>query len=155
MKKLVFPFLVLVFGWHLSNGQELSSELNKNLQYRGADAKQDEYRAIFQLDTNNPEIIKKTFRNIRNVLKDERLIGKLKIELVTFSGGTDVMLINSPYREDVKDLIAKDVQVAQCENSLQERNLTKEDILNFIPLVPSGNGELIIRASEGWVIIKP
>ncbi|QNL52205.1 DsrE family protein [Olivibacter sp. SDN3] len=155
MKKLLIALFLLGLGWQFAIGQEVSPELQKNLQFKGAEATKTEYNAIFQLDTNNPEIVKKTFRNIRNVLTDKRLIGKLTIELVTFSGGTDVMLKSSPYIDDLKDMISKGVQVAQCENSLRERNLTKEDILGFIPYVPSGNGELIIRASQGWVVIKP
>lgn len=155
MKKLLIVFFFLGLGWQFAVGQEVSPQLQKNLQFNGAEATQKEYNAIFQLDSNNPETVKKAFRNIRNVLKDKRLVGKLNIELVTFSGGTDVMLKSSPYIDDLKDIISKGVQVAQCENSLQERNLTKDDILDFIPYVPSGNGELIIRASQGWVVIKP
>lgn len=133
MKKLVFAFIILVSS-QFTYGQELSPVLKENLKFTGAVAKQKEYKAIFQLDTNNPDIVKKAFRNIRNVLKDERLIGKLKIQLITFSGGTDVMLKNSPYIKDLEDIISKGVQVSQCANSLEERNLKKEDILNFIPL---------------------
>lgn len=155
MRKLLIAFFLLGLGWQFADGQELSPALQKNLHFKGAEAKEKEYSAIFQLDTNNPEIVKKTFRNIRNVMQDKRLVGKLKIELVTFSGGTDVMRKSSPYIDDLKDIIEKGVQVAQCENSLRERKLTKKDILDFIPYVPSGNGELIIRASEGWVVIKP
>lgn len=155
MKKLLIACFVLGLSWQFSTAQQLTPELQKNLQFEGAKADQQEYKAIFQLDTNNPDIVKKTFRNIRNVLQDKRLVGKLKIELVTFSGGTDVMLKSSPYIDDLKDIITKGVQVAQCRNSLAERNLTEKDILEFIPFVPSGNGELIIRASQGWVVIKP
>ncbi len=81
--------------------------------------------------------------------------GKIEVELITFSGGTEVMLKDSGYEDALKELIAKGVRVAQCTNSLHERNLKKEQLFDFIGYVPSGNGELVIRASEGWVIVKP
>jgi len=156
MQKIRLLFIFIgILGQHLAGAQEADAELQKNSHFTGATANLREYRAIFQLDTNTPDIVRKTFRNIRNVLKDERLKGKLRLELVTFSGGTDVMRTNSPYADDLKDLIAKGVQVSQCTNSLAERKLTKQDILPFIAFVPSGNGELIIRSAEGWAVIKP
>jgi len=156
MKKFSLLCLFIgMLGWHVAEAQVSETDLRENSRFTGAVANLKEYRAIFQLDTNNPDIVRKTFRNIRNVLKDERLKGRLKLELVTFSGGTDVMRTNSPYADDLKDLIAKGVQVSQCTNSLAERKLTKQDILPFIAFVPSGNGELIIRSAEGWAVIKP
>ena len=146
-------FIVFVFSIFFLHAQD--NTLEKNASFKGAEATKEQYKAIYQLDSNKPEIIKKTFRNIRNVLEDPRLKGKITIELVTFSGGTEAMLQTSDYKDQLIDLINKGVQLSQCTNSLKERNLKKEDIYPFIAFVPSGNGELIIRASQGWVIVKP
>ena len=154
MRKIVLLAALISLGICVK-GQENTVSLQHNAAYKGADATLGHYKAIYQLDSNKPETVKKAFRNIRNVLEDPRLKGKITVELVTFSGGTEVMLKTSAYKEDLIDLINKGVQVAQCTNSLKERNLNKEDIYTFIAFVPSGNGELIIRAAEGWVIIKP
>jgi intracellular sulfur oxidation DsrE/DsrF family protein len=130
--------------------------LTKNASYQGATAKSKNYHAIYQLDSNDPKIIEKAIRNINNVLDDPRLKGKITLELITFSGGTEAFLKStSKYEEQFKKLIARGVLVAQCTNSLKERNLTKDQLFDFIGYVPSGNGELIIRAHEGWTIVKP
>lgn len=131
-------------------------DLDANKKYTGAVAAEKTYKAIYQLDSNDPKTIAKAIRNINNVLQDPRLKGKIEIELITFSGGTDTFLkSNEQYEQPIKELIKKGVIVAQCLNSLEERKLKKEDLFDFIGYVPSGNGELIIRANEGWVIIKP
>jgi intracellular sulfur oxidation DsrE/DsrF family protein len=52
-------------------------------------------------------------------------------------------------------LINQGVIVVQCLNTLQERNIDKSELFDFLGYVPSGNGELLIRANEGWTIIKP
>lgn len=152
MKKYAL-FTVLIFSVFFLHAQE--NTLTKNALFKGAEATLDHYKAIYQLDSNKPEIINKTFRNIRNVLEDPRLKGKIAIELVTFSGGTEVMLSTSVYKDQLIDLIEKGVQISQCTNSLKERNLKADDMYAFIAFVPSGNGELVIRGSQGWVIIKP
>lgn len=139
-----------------SQTESLTDKLMQNSSFTGATADATEYKAIYQLDSNDPKTIEKAIRNINNVLDDPRLKGKLKIELVAFSGGTDTFLKKEPkYEQAIKNLISKGVSVTQCLNSLQERKLSKEELFDFIAYVPSGNGELIIRAQQGWTIIKP
>ena len=130
--------------------------LLNNHQYSGAVAKKKAYKAIYQLDSNDPKTIEKAIRNINNVLKDPRLKGHLQVELVAFSGGTEAYLKkNSQYEKPLKDLVEKGVIVAQCLNTLEEKHIAKEELFDFIGYVPSRNGELILRANEGWVIVKP
>jgi len=150
--KFIFSLALLFLAVHL---QAQNNALEKNSQYAGASATKKQYKAIYQLDQNDPHIIEKTFRNINNALSDSRLSGKLQVELIAFSGGTNAYLKNSKYEEDLRKLIEKGVIVAQCNNTLKERNISRDSLYNFIAVVPSGNGELIIREQEGWTIIKP
>ena len=156
MKNIILLFSLILMSLH-TNAQTKQTEnkLIENAKFSGAVPHNKHYKAIYQLDSNNPDVVKKAFRNIKNVLNDPRLKGKIEVELITFSGGTEVMLKDSAYADDLKELIDKGVIVAQCNNSLEERKLKKEQLYDFIGYVPSGNGELVIRASEGWVIIKP
>jgi hypothetical protein len=57
-----------------------------------AQSQPDAYQAIFQLDVNDPKIIEKAFRSINNVIKDPRLEGKIRIELIAFADGTEVYM---------------------------------------------------------------
>jgi intracellular sulfur oxidation DsrE/DsrF family protein len=129
--------------------------LSENAKFTGASATLSSYKAIYQLDQNNPDIVKKAVRNINNLISDPRLVGKIQVELITFSGGTETVMKGSPYEGDFKALIEKGVMVVQCQNSLRERKLTQDQMLDFLGYTPSGNGELVIRASQGWVIVKP
>ncbi len=154
MKKItiITSFALLLAAIQL---QAQDNALERNSRYSGASATKKQYKAIYQLDQNDPHIIEKTFRNINNALTDSRLAGKLQVELITFSGGSNAYLKNGKYEEDLKKLVEKGVIVAQCNNTLKERNINRDSLYNFIAIVPSGNGELIIREQEGWTIIKP
>ncbi len=127
----------------------------KAASFAGAPATQKHYRAVYQLDSSDPKLINQTLHNMKNALEDPRLKGKLELELVVFSGGTVVFKKDQPYEADVLALQQAGVILAQCANSLKAYKLTKDDMLPYISIVPTGNGELIIRQAEGWVLVHP
>lgn len=153
MKKIIFA-LVLASSF-VCVAKADQNLLEQNRKFAGAEAHKEMYKAIFQIDTNNPETIKKAIGNIKHLMEDPRLKNKIQVEVVTYSAATDIMLKTSPFAEELKELVSMGVILAQCENSLIIRKLKKDLFLDFIGFVPSANGELVIRASEGWVIIKP
>ena len=155
MKKLIFgAFSFLILSVSLQ-GQTMDEALAKNRAFTGPQFSLPLYHVIYQLDNNDPKIIEKAIRNINNTLTDPRLAGKVEIEMVAFGGGTDAYLKGSKYENDLKALIEKGVIISQCNNTLKERKISRDQLYDFIAIVPSGNGELIIRQAEGWSIIKP
>lgn len=155
MKKLTLMMFCFITITTATSAQTSNNMLEKNRAFTGATAKQKQYHAIYQMDTNDPKIIEKTFRNISNSLNDPRLSGKIKIELIAFSGGTDAYMKGSKYEDDLKALVQKGVIVAQCNNTLKERKISRDQLYDFIAIVPTGNGELILRQAEGWAVVKP
>ncbi|WP_151085797.1 DsrE family protein [Hymenobacter baengnokdamensis] len=127
----------------------------KAAQFTGAPASRAHYRAVYQLDSDDPKLISKTLHNMLNALNDPRLKGKLELELVVFSGGTVAFKKDQPYEADVLALQQAGVILAQCQNSMNAYKLTKADMLPYISVVPTGNGELIIRQAEGWALVHP
>ena len=127
----------------------------KAASFTGAPATQKHYRAVYQLDSSDPKLINQTLHNMKNALEDPRLKGKLELELVVFSGGTVVFKKDQPYEADVLALQQAGVILAQCANSHKAYKLTRDDLLPYISVVPTGNGELIIRQTEGWVLVHP
>ena len=145
----------LVLFTKIALAQTTPNLLENNKVFTGAAPTKKVYHVIYQLDNGDAKIIEKAIRNINNTLNDPRLMGKVKIELVAFSAGTDAFLKGSKYEEDLKALVTKGVIVSQCNNTLRERKITRDQIYDFIGVVPSGAGELVIRQVEGWAVIKP
>ena len=127
----------------------------KAAAFRGAPATKGHYRAVYQLDSSDPKLINQTLHNMKNALDDPRLKGRLELELVVFSGGTVVFRKDQPYEADVLALQQAGVVLAQCQNSMKAYKLTPADMLPYISVVPTGNGELIIRQADGWVLVHP
>lgn len=154
MKKVSFLTLALSLFVIVVNAQTNSEAFEKNRAFTGAKAPRKMLHAIYPLDTNDPKVIEKTFRHIENALTDPRLVGKVQIELIGFGGGTEAYLKGSKYEADLKALLEKGVIISQCNNSLMQRKISRDQIYDFIAVVPSANGELIIRQAEGWAVIK-
>jgi len=150
--RILTVFVFCLFSLSNLKAQDI---LERNKDFKGATATENHYKVVFQMDQGAPETIKKVFRNINNLLKDPRLSGKLEIELVAFSGGTEAYRKGSEYEQALINLIKQGVQVVQCSNTLIERKIDKSELYDFLAYVPTGNGELVIRAKQGWVIIKP
>lgn len=151
MKKytLLFAFVLLAFIKPASAQQADPST------FTGATAKLKHYNALYILNSSDEKKISSTLRNINNALEDPRLKGKLHVELVVFGDGVAVFMKNSAYEQTLKNLQAKGVILAQCNNTLIERKIDKADLFPFISFVPSGNGEIIIRHYDGWATIHP
>ncbi len=68
----------------------------KAAQFGGAPATRAHYRAVYQLDSDDPKLITKTLHNMQNALNDPRLKGKLELELVVFSQGLRIKSQEQP-----------------------------------------------------------
>jgi len=151
MKKYVF---LLVFALPFFVKPAIAQQADP-AAFTGATAKLKHYNALYILNSNDEKKIKGTLRNINNALEDPRLKGKLHVELVAFGDGVAVFMKTGIYEQTLKDLQAKGVVLAQCNNTLNERKIDKNDLFPFISFVPSGNGEIIIRQYEGWATVHP
>lgn len=123
--------------------------------FQGAEATLNEYKALYVLNESGDKKIRAVLRNINNALEDPRLKGKLQVELIAFGDGVDVYRKANQYDTLLTALQQKGVLLAQCENTMRERHISKDELWPFISYVPSGNGEIIIRQYQGWAIVKP
>lgn len=159
IKSALGVLIILLFmGNHFLSAQTVSNEqaaIQSAASFTGAKARKKHYNAVYQLNTDDPKIINATLRNISNALEDPRLKGKLTVELVAFSGGWEVFNKENDYGEKLLALKKKGVILSQCHNTLLERHISPSQLLPFVSIVPSGNGELIIRQAQGWSIVKP
>lgn len=133
----------------------LSLTAQEKEPYHGAKPLKNHYQVVYQLNSDDEKKIEGTLKNINNALNDVRLKGKVKIELVVHSGGIEVFKKNSSYESKLLALQKQGVLLVMCENTLQEKNVSKNQLFPFINYTPSANGELIILQQQGWAIIHP
>ena len=152
MKHLKFVFLFLITSFSMvSSAQTAGTQTT----IPTAVASLKEYKVLFVLNESGDKKIKAVIRNINNALEDPRLKGKLQVELVAFGDGVEIYKKTNGYDTLLDALRDKGVLFVQCENTLRERKINKEELWPFVSYVPSGNGEMILRQYEGWAIVHP
>jgi len=123
--------------------------------FHGATANLQVYNALYVINQSDDKKIRAVIRNINNALADPRLKGKLTVELVAFGEGVEMYKKINHYDTLLLALKSKNVILAECENTVRERKISKDDLWPFIAYVPSGNGEIIIRHYQGWAVVHP
>lgn len=152
MKKIK---MVLVVTGILLTTEVFSQPAINPADFHGATADLKAYKALYILNQSEDKKIKAVLRNISNAMEDPRLKGKLEVELIAFGDGVDVFKKSGHYDTLLISLQKKGLLLAQCENTIRERKISKDDLWSFISFVPSGNGEIIIRQYQGWATVHP
>jgi len=151
MKKYILILLAFTFLTFVKTANAQSDPA----AFTGATATLKHYDALYILNSSDDKKIKGTLRNLDNALEDPRLKGKLHVELIAFGDGVAVYMKSGAYEQTLRSLLAKGVVLAQCNNTIKERQIDKNDLFPFISYVPSGNGEIIIRQYQGWAVVHP
>jgi uncharacterized protein len=122
-----------------------------------AGAAQKEEKVAYHInDSTNATV---ALNNIRNHLNASP---KAKIVVVTHGPGIDFLLEGAkdkngnPYDVMVQQLADANVQFRACNNTLESRKLSKNNLLHEATIVPSGVAEVSrLQVQEGYAYIKP
>ena len=97
--------------------------------------------------------------NIRNHLTADPTV---KIVVATHGPGIDFLLDGAvnpkgqPFSGDIADLVARGVEFRVCNNTLENRKISKDKVAMEAQIVPSGVAEVArLQAKEGFVYLRP
>lgn len=114
-----------------------------------------EYQVIYHIDENNKwNLLLKNVSNLLNATDSE----KINIEVLANSEAVKYYDISQDLNTDIEtmeSLYKKGVKFVACNNALTSYEIKKEDIVEFVDIVPTGVLELIKKQSEGYAYIKP
>ena len=114
-----------------------------------------EQKVIFHIDELNKW--KLLLKNVGNLL-DAVDTNKLTIEVLANSEAIKFYKANQVLELDMnamEKLNSKGIKFVACNNALMANDINKDDLINFIDVVPVGILELINKQSEGYAYIKP
>ena len=111
------------------------------------------YKVVIQMASESPDQQKSLFNQLGNIQKD--LGDSVEIEVVVHGPAISlVMTEQSTHKENIYKFKNGGVTFAVCENTLRQRNITKEQILPEMTYVKSAMIELIKKQYEGWAYLK-
>lgn len=116
------------------------------------------HKVVFEVAIDGVEQWEGALRNVENVQKS---LGakSTDIEVVAHAKGLGMLLAktaetNSEIRMTVKNLHARGVVFAVCENSMKRMQITKDQLVPFATTVDSGVSEVIRKQEAGYAYIK-
>ncbi len=113
------------------------------------------YKVIFHLDEPSKGRADQVMMNITNLLNDLG-DGNVEVELLANGGGVRALARGPEGQADQVELLAKRrVRFVACQHSLEHLNLSREDLLDLVEVVPAGVSELVKIQAEGWAYIRP
>ena len=110
------------------------------------------HKIVFQLTSNDTMAHKSLMKQLNNITS---VAPTTKIEVVCHGPGI-YLLVNdkTTMLQKIQELKNKGVTFAACENTLKERNISKDKIIPEAFFVPSAIVEIVIKQEEGWSYIK-
>lgn len=88
-------------------------------------------------------------RNIKKKLPDAQ------IEVVCHANSLDMLLKSgSKVASHIAGLTSDNVRFVACENTMERKKATVEDLVPGVETVPSGLVEIILKQEEGWSYVK-
>ena len=114
-----------------------------------------EVKVIFHIDELDKwELLLKNVNNLLHAIDIE----KSNIEVLANSEAVKFYNLNNDLNTDVtsmEGLSRKGIKFIACNNALNSYNIKKENLIDFIGIVPVGVLELINKQREGYAYIKP
>lgn len=110
-------------------------------------------KTVFHLSTDDPEKISELLGNIKN-LNEDKSIDVERITAVLNAEGVKTALKSSEAKNYLKPMIQEGLDLKICSNSVEGREISRDDLIQGTELVSSGVGELNRLQDEGFNYIK-
>ncbi|MEL7565009.1 MAG: DsrE family protein [Dehalobacterium sp.] len=109
-----------------------------------------EYKVVFHVDENEKWHLVLT--NVENTIAAGE---DIEIMVLANAKAVQEYAVNGDARERMIKLSSLGVSFVACQNALKANNIEKNDLPQFVTIVPAGIVELIKRQSSGFCYIKP
>lgn len=110
------------------------------------------HKIVFQLTSGDSAVHKMFMRQLDNVLA---AAPNAKVEVVCHGPGITMLTASqTKVQPKITELKNKGIAFVVCENTLRQKNVSKEEIVQEAGFVKAGIIEIVIKQEEGWSYIK-
>lgn len=146
MKKTIFILTLFAFS-----SSALFAQNSKNGKNKTATVLQ--HKVVLHLTSNDTLAWKGLMNNIKNLKAGWG--DSVQIEVVTNGMGIQLLMKEkTTQQQKIDEFKSKGVIFYACENTMREKNVTKDAMIPATEFVPMGIGEIIKKEEKGWSYIK-
>lgn len=109
------------------------------------------YKVVFQISNEDKLVHKALIVQITNLLVS---IPDVTIEIMVHGPGVNFVMTATSVKHPIQALQQNGVTFLVCKNSLNERNIDEQELIEHITIVQSAMAHLVVRQTEGWSYIK-
>lgn len=110
------------------------------------------HKIVFHLSSEDTLVHRALMKQLNNIFI---AAPSSKIEVVCHGPGINMLLRdNTLVLDKIQTFKAKGVTFYACENTLRDKNISRDRIIAETGFVPSALIEIVIRQEEGWSYIK-
>lgn len=111
------------------------------------------HRVVIQLSSNDTLDWKGLMGNIKHL--KEGWGDSVSIEVVAHSGGIEMLMLKkTTQQKNIAAFKKMGVVFVGCENTMRQKNISKDEIVTEAGFVPMGVGEIIMKQEQGWSYLK-
>lgn len=111
------------------------------------------HRIVMQLSGNDTLLWKGLMNNLKNLKAGWG--DNVEIEVVTHGPGIQMLMkANTTQQEKIAQFKKMGVVFVVCENTMREKNVTKDQLIPEAGTVKMGVGEVVLKQEQGWSYIK-
>ena len=110
---------------------------------------------VIQVSDADPAKWNLALNNARNLVAAMGGADKLRIEIVAYGPGLDMMRENSPVGERLGTALSEGVLLTACGNTMEKQKVSASDLYLGVRIVAAGVKEIVERQQQGWAYIRP
>jgi uncharacterized protein len=111
------------------------------------------HRIVMQLSSSDTLVWKGLMNNLKHLKAGWG--ENVQIEVVAHGPGIEMLMKNkTTQQEKIASFTKAGIVFMACENTLKEKNISKENIIAESHFVPMGIGEIVSKQELGWSYIK-
>ena len=111
-----------------------------------------EHRIVFQLASPDTLVHIGLMKQLNNLLT---AVPDVTVEVVCHGPGLNILIADkTTIQSQIQQLKMKGVTFAACENTMKDRNISKDRIIPEAVFVPAAIVEIMNRQEAGWTYVK-
>lgn len=149
---VIFFNAICFLAFAQTNKQAINNNSN-TIEQKSTATKKAKHKIIMQLSSNDTLVWKGLMNNLKNLKAGWG--DSLTIEVVAHGPGIELLMSNktTQYQNIIK-FVQQGIVFVACENTMKEKNISKEQIITEAQFVKMGIGEIVLKQEQGWSYIK-
>lgn len=95
--------------------------------------------------------VPQALKSCRNLLSE---VPDAVVEIVFHQTAINALVKGKGFDDEIRGFVERGVVIAACRNSMRDRGIRIEDLVDGVTVVNSGVAEIVKKESEGWLYLR-